>query len=544
MRKNNGGTTAGEAPEAATAHRLGRPDLFTAFSLAVAAAAVTLRYGVFRSATSEDAAMLFRYADNVAAGHGIVWNPGEPPVDGATDMLFMLLLGGFKTLGLPSDHSALLVNSLSLIALTVMVFVFSVSRGLDRRLALVASSFILFGPAITYVQAGFAAPTFALAVGACSWLAVRLLERCVASDGWVMGAAITVAGLIRPEGFLVGGFICIAVYVVGGRRILPPLLRTAALVTLAAFAFVAWRYNYFGHPLPNPYYRKGAGQLHWDGFLSAANFILRAAAPILGILLAGTALPRLRRQSVAVLIAVGLSTAMWVFLSDEMNFNNRFQYPVVVLALFMTLPVVSPLWKDVSENRVYITGRTAGSITAAVLLANVWSWSFFRYSHSPSEPWPHAAIARVLSTFRAPHRVVLTTEAGFICWKSGWTCIDAWGLNDARVARDGFLNETDIAALTPDVIVVHALTSPLMTRIAAAREFMPGWAAMSEPLIRYAETSGYVLAATFATHVDRCYAVYVRPDAEARDRLVAALAREEEVPLPRHLGEAHLPTGR
>ena len=32
--------------------------------------------------------MLLRYAEHLAAGHGIVWNLGDPPVDGATDFLY------------------------------------------------------------------------------------------------------------------------------------------------------------------------------------------------------------------------------------------------------------------------------------------------------------------------------------------------------------------------------------------------------------------------------------------------------------------------
>jgi len=46
----------------------------------------------FAAQPEEDAAILMRYAQHLAAGHGIVWNVGEPPVDGATDFLFMLLL--------------------------------------------------------------------------------------------------------------------------------------------------------------------------------------------------------------------------------------------------------------------------------------------------------------------------------------------------------------------------------------------------------------------------------------------------------------------
>src|SRR5271157_1860440 len=42
----------------------------------------------------EDAAMLMRYSENLARGHGIVWNVGEKPVDGATDFLVMVLVAG------------------------------------------------------------------------------------------------------------------------------------------------------------------------------------------------------------------------------------------------------------------------------------------------------------------------------------------------------------------------------------------------------------------------------------------------------------------
>jgi len=38
----------------------------------------------------EDAYILFRYAENLAAGHGIVFNVGGPRAEGATDFLHLL----------------------------------------------------------------------------------------------------------------------------------------------------------------------------------------------------------------------------------------------------------------------------------------------------------------------------------------------------------------------------------------------------------------------------------------------------------------------
>ena len=43
----------------------------------------------------EDAYILYRYSENLAGGHGIVWNVGETPTDGATDFLWMLVLAAW-----------------------------------------------------------------------------------------------------------------------------------------------------------------------------------------------------------------------------------------------------------------------------------------------------------------------------------------------------------------------------------------------------------------------------------------------------------------
>ena len=74
-----------------------------------AAAAVLARW-VFMAAarfTFEDAYISLRYAENLAAGLGMVYNPGEP-VFGASTPLYVLFLAGLARLGL--GHEALLAR--------------------------------------------------------------------------------------------------------------------------------------------------------------------------------------------------------------------------------------------------------------------------------------------------------------------------------------------------------------------------------------------------------------------------------------------------
>ena len=69
-------------------------DVCAVVVLLAGVAAYGVLYVDFRGPPFEDAAMLMRYAENLAAGHGIVWNVGEAPVDGATDFLFMSSVAG------------------------------------------------------------------------------------------------------------------------------------------------------------------------------------------------------------------------------------------------------------------------------------------------------------------------------------------------------------------------------------------------------------------------------------------------------------------
>src|SRR5690606_8691438 len=51
--------------------------------------------------TVDDAWISARYAWHLAEGHGLVYNAGEPPVEGYTNLLWVLWLALVHTLGLP-----------------------------------------------------------------------------------------------------------------------------------------------------------------------------------------------------------------------------------------------------------------------------------------------------------------------------------------------------------------------------------------------------------------------------------------------------------
>src|SRR5712691_11559530 len=139
-------------------------------ALALSAALATTAYLVLSVQISaayiaEDAAILMRYAHHLGAGLGFVWNPGEPPVDGATDWLGTTLLGGLYALGVSLELGPrLLAGAAQIGTVALAVLIMRAALGAPLVPTLVSIAFVVLGPASAYVQSGFLAPLFALTV--------------------------------------------------------------------------------------------------------------------------------------------------------------------------------------------------------------------------------------------------------------------------------------------------------------------------------------------------------------------------------------------
>ncbi|NMB53727.1 MAG: hypothetical protein GYA15_03420 [Leptolinea sp.] len=231
---------------------------------------------------AEDAAMLMRYSQHLAQGHGIVWNIGQPPVDGATDFLFMLTLAGLYALGGGLESSVLWLGGISHLMTVLLVYV-GIRRFFKGGIlaALISAVFLLCGPGLRYVEAGFGTTFFALFC-ALSWLAGRYALEKPGSTGRALSFAVSclLMGLIRPEGVLIAGFMLLGIIAKNGWK------KSARLTTIFAGVFLLlggayflWRWNYFGYPLPNPFYKKGGGNLYFDSLREAVFGLFELSFP-------------------------------------------------------------------------------------------------------------------------------------------------------------------------------------------------------------------------------------------------------------------------
>jgi len=216
----------------------------------------------------DDAFISFRYADNLAKGHGLVFNPGER-VEGYTNFLWTLLLSGFIAVGADPGQVAMVLSLLSFAALIALV---------PRLLRQVQSSAPV---AVISVAALVTAAQYTLGSYATSGLetmfaallaAVAVL---LALHGALLfaGAAGIAATLAHPDHSILYASLGLAILLDPKRR--RGLLRYALPFIVVYLPYFAWRWNYYGEFFPNTYYAKSADLTYFEqGWVYVASFAI------------------------------------------------------------------------------------------------------------------------------------------------------------------------------------------------------------------------------------------------------------------------------
>jgi len=254
-------------------------DLLISLVLIASALFYAVRYVNFSIPPFEDAAMLMRYAQHLADGHGIIWNIGEHPVDGATDFLFMAASALLIKLGLTVGQAVRGIG-FSAHILTVLL-VYWTNRRINNAnipFSFISGLYLVVGTGLSYVAAYFGTPFFAL-TAASTWTLGLILIQKENPPFWLsLAFAISglITGLIRPEGVILASLMLIAIIIMRGFKNSISIITVFGLVfLLLGGAYFLWRWNYFGYPLPNPFYKKGGSGLHWDSFNSSLLNLLR-----------------------------------------------------------------------------------------------------------------------------------------------------------------------------------------------------------------------------------------------------------------------------
>ena len=404
----------------------------------------------FRSWIIDDAGISFVYARNLVAGHGLVSQPGLPPVEGYSNPLWVLMLAPLFALGL--FHPILTPKLLSVLLIAGAFFL--VHRAIGRmdpgaRLAApIALTFVALNTSfVVWSTSGLENPLYVLLI--CGLLNCLLATRARPTTAGLMAAAIA---LTRPEGVLYAALYPLARTLRSARersRVVEELRGlTVYGVTfgLTAGSYLSFRWLYFGEWMPNTYYAKGGPET--TGLLPHAFDLLSGLASHLGVglVLAITVLSirlvSLRSYSYGHLV-LGLfmlwSGLAHLLLPPDWMGEYRFATPFFVFFYAYTVLIFSTsLRQDHSVPKPLAAALLLFALAAQVALFAPRS---ARFAQQPTVPFTAVAAGYATQFDEFATRLsvedgsLLLPDVGGTLYYSKLRIYDLAGLTDAVAAR-------------------------------------------------------------------------------------------------------------
>jgi hypothetical protein len=427
----------------------------------------------------DDAYITLRYAKNLVDHGAPVYNLGER-VEGYTNFLWMLLaaLGGALGFDLPNFVRGM--GALSGLGIIVA------SRLLWRRLQpdretlgvalLLAISST--APIAAWTLGGLETPLF------CALLTLGFALGASLAGGH-LGAKLAVvvaltmasATLVRPEGALAFAVIFAVVAIARFRREgwLRHLVALGGVFTGIVGTHLAWRWSYYGNPLPNTFYAKTSGisaPLLAHGWDYAAFAVRDLGLALVAAAALALLLPVLRRANEAGAAYATRRALVWMtrlftlpYLAYVISVGGdfldlyRFFVPLMPLALAILLSAARDLCSALARGRRPPARRAIGAVGLAILIASL----VLHHAHQRAlatrarsfydrdrlalgiEPigWTRVqalrwgAFGRWVHAIADPNDWMAFGASGAAPYYSGINNLDTFGLNDAYVAHHG-----------------------------------------------------------------------------------------------------------
>jgi hypothetical protein len=433
--------------------------------------------------TTDDAFISYRFAENLAAGDGLVFNAGER-VEGFSNLLWTLVLSAGARLGMSPEVVSKLLASIALILIVRISD--SIARrggmGVFWRLGL-AFAITTDISTVLYALSGLETVFYSFLILCFAKLVADHFQTDENRTGMILMVSVLIA-MSRPEGVLYPmAFLGAYLYrtIKKGRR--PSTSDIWRWVAFAAFAgaLLALRYGYYGDVLPNTYYAKPSGSFGREFPVGGIAYLDRAVRdlgfvwPALAILFAFQKKSEpwgAYRSSLGLAI---LPLVLFAFYAgrDWMP-NSRFLVPIFPLIYLLGWSVLQNMGTRVNKPRL---------MAAATLVILLFSSGYqYRYRSSilrdrdelPYDLMTAGDNARTLGLWLEasfePSCRLATKRIGVVPYYAKLVTLDLYGLIDKSIA--GWIHDAGtfgsdgvgarvaehILARNPELIILHSRT--------------------------------------------------------------------------------------
>jgi hypothetical protein len=391
----------------------------------------------------DDAYITYQYANNIAHGHGFVFNVGDQPTLGTSTPLYAGLLALGARLGI------------SIPVLSIGIGILATSAALSLAVC-IASEFgflsagLIVGLTASVAQlywdwAGMETPLYLALILGSIWTAFR---------GWgSLGFSLAaVATITRLDGFAV--LVAVGLFLALGRR------WSWRTIAPGAALLVSWLITatlLFGSPVPTSGFAKMIHDVRISGRFSVASPKFRSQVLPVTQLIPASAFSDHPRRAAAFYCLLFLTPLAWTaFLKPRClsavlvswlvfylagyellrlpNFGWYYGPPAIVLALFlwMALQAAARFGANAIHWHGTLVAPAASSTIAIIMLVVVVLGTPLYTTNQPRRNSTHMLAARWLRQHAAPSDTIVAYEVGTIAYLSGLRTIDLLGLTDPR----------------------------------------------------------------------------------------------------------------
>ncbi|MGB5105865.1 MAG: hypothetical protein WBP29_12015 [Candidatus Zixiibacteriota bacterium] len=410
----------------------------------------------------DDALITFRYAENVAAGNGFVYNLGES-VLGTSSPLFTLILAAFARMGISPPVASIIFSIFCASSAAFVLVRFAQSVGLSRFVLLPALFYAVYPRCIISDICGLETALF-------TFLFALSLYQLHRRDHLASSIVASFACLARPEG---AGLLLVVLFICVIDRA-PQLWRVLIAPAILVGGWMIFSAQYFGSVIPNSMIAKSAlyentvpfftrlGQMTtlgaWPGSIAIAMLILL------------TVLFALRRNRLVItaITTLGLITGLALFSSRVFFWYAAPALPPLFLVFTKSLELA--IGKRLTTKTVHI-------LSSIIVLA-LGAISFNHVARLIGEmTWyteNHIAAAAFLNIHASDNDTVLAEDIGHFGYNYRGRIIDRDGLVSPQAIdynrRRAYLQFAD--SVNANWLFVAAATGPGWLQIINSPDFL------------------------------------------------------------------------
>lgn len=418
---------------------------------------------VIQGVLIDDAYISLRYADNVASGRGLSWQPGER-VEGYTNFLWVAVMAVLMRLGLAGEAAAQWMGVAAGCGVLVLLVLLPrrLQSPLESRTWPVGVGALTVGASFFFPywsNSGLETSLFILLCLIALLFTWQSLERPRRRRHAILaGLSLVGVALTRPDGLILFTVI-VAVWLiyllrsseVDRRELGRSLSWTTGIFVVLYGAYFMWRLAYYGQLWPNPFYLKVGASLDQitRGLTYLQSTVEKLSALILLVVapLALLPLPKHADQPAATMSAMRAVVVMMclfasgytvflVYVGGD-NFGPRLALTIFVVAAALAdvgLSRAVSAWRVKPTAPRYLVPVVLG--LAVIIVIHPWSSDL----HAPSVRnaqlqinWKQLGLW--LESQTNPADTIAVDAAGAIPYFSQRRAIDMLGLNDTHIAH-------------------------------------------------------------------------------------------------------------